>query len=90
MINDDSNYFLANYTRIHKDIYNIYHVNVFFRGGELPLKSSKTAFWDSGWAKRSTQWANFLVGFGGPRPSGAHVMAIGHAHFPAKSGPIDR
>ena len=87
MINDDSNYFLANYTKIHKDIYNIYHVNVFFRrGGGLPLKSSKTEFRDSGWAKRS----NFLVGFGGPRPLGAHVMAIGHAHFPAKSGPIDR
>ena len=55
------------------------------RGGEggSGLKISKTWFQDNGWSKSSTQWANFLVGFGGPRPLGVHVVA----HFPAKSGP---
>ena len=42
----------------------IIYISDKFEGG-LPLKISK----------RSTQWANFLVGFGGPRPSGARVAA---------------
>ena len=29
-------------------------------------KILKTLFKDSGWLKRSTQWTNVLVGFGGP------------------------
>ena len=46
--------------------------------GDSLLKISKTWFRDSGWPNSSTQWANFLVGFGGPRPlraQPAHVVA---------------
>ena len=44
-------------------------------GAGSPLKISKTRFRDSDWPERSTQLANVLVGFGGPRPFGAHVVA---------------
>ena len=43
--------------------------------GGSPLKITKTRFQDNGWPKRSTQWANFLIGFGGPRPLGVRVVA---------------
>ena len=46
------------------------------RGGEIhPLKISKSSFRDGSMPKRSTQWPNFLIGFGG------------HVHFPAKNVP---
>ena len=34
-----------------------------------------TRFWDNKWPKRTITWANFLVGFCGPRPLGAGVEA---------------
>ena len=51
--------------------------------GGPPLKISKTLFRDSGWPKRSTQWANFLLGL---RPQTIKGARGGHAHFPAKNG----
>ena len=50
-------------------------------GGSGP-KISKTCFRDNGWPKRSTHWANFLVGSWGPRPLGATVVAT--PIFPTK------
>ena len=52
-------------------------VKTFIEGeGGSPLKISKTWLRDSGWTmtKRSTQWAYFLVGFGGPRQLGARLV----------------
>ena len=44
------------------------------RRGGSPLKISKKLIWDSGWSKSSIQFANFVVGFRGPRLQGAHVI----------------
>ena len=39
------------------------------------LKNFENMIWSkSCWSKRSTQWANFLVGPGGPKPLGAPVF----------------
>ena len=53
------------------------------RGGGSGLKISKTGFKDSGWSKRSTQWTDFLDGFGGPILLGACVVAT--PIFPPKA-----
>ena len=42
--------------------------------GSSGLKILKTCFKDNSWPRKSTQWANVLVGFWDPRPVGACVV----------------
>ena len=57
--------------------FSIYTETIVFKGGGgSGQKITKTRFRDFGWPKRSTHWANFLVGSWDPRPLGATVLRI--------------
>ena len=70
-------------------LYYIYYIYLrvmigdYLRGSSGP-KFLKTSFRVNGWPKRLTQWANFLVGYWGPRFFGATVAAT--PIFPRKIG----
>ena len=46
-----------------------------FKGGGSGSEISGAWFWNNMWPKRTPTWANFLVGFFGPRSLGASVAA---------------
>ena len=79
--NNCDGYWIIDYNYYHPTIgYSVikahFNTSGIKRGEESsPLQISKTWFRDSGWLKRSTQWTNFWVGFGGPRPLVPRVLA---------------